>query len=140
MAVTRRDVLLGASATAALMPLAARADTPDVPIGIIYPFSGSSAQIGVDAKPHRFLKGLAINGGAFFTGARAINPQNSLFLPGYTLFDAGGSYEFMLAGVDLTARVYAQNITGKRYFASTGGNYISYGVPSSVKFSLSAKL
>ncbi|HUO00809.1 MAG TPA: ABC transporter substrate-binding protein [Bradyrhizobium sp.] len=69
MAVTRRDVLLGASATAALMPLAARADTPDVPIGIIYPFSGSSAQIGVDAK------------NAFETAADIINKNYDFDLP-----------------------------------------------------------
>ena len=50
MTITRRNVLLGATAAAALLPIAARADTPDVAIGIIYPFSGSSAQIGVDAK------------------------------------------------------------------------------------------
>jgi branched-chain amino acid transport system substrate-binding protein len=69
MAVTRRDVLLGASATAALMPLAARADTPDVAIGIIYPFSGSSAQIGVDAKH------------AFETAADIINKNYDFDLP-----------------------------------------------------------
>lgn len=69
MAITRRDVLLGASATAALMPLAARADTPDVAIGIIYPFSGSSAQIGVDAKH------------AFETAADIINKNYDFDLP-----------------------------------------------------------
>lgn len=69
MSVTRRDVLLGATATAALMPLAARADTPDVPIGIIYPFSGSSAQIGVDAK------------NAFETAADIINKNYDFDLP-----------------------------------------------------------
>jgi branched-chain amino acid transport system substrate-binding protein len=61
--------LLGATATAALMPLAARADTPDVPIGIIYPFSGSSAQIGVDAK------------NAFETAADIINKNYDFDLP-----------------------------------------------------------
>jgi branched-chain amino acid transport system substrate-binding protein len=50
MTITRRNVLLGASATAALLPLAASADTPDVLIGVIYPFSGASAQQGVDAQ------------------------------------------------------------------------------------------
>jgi branched-chain amino acid transport system substrate-binding protein len=69
MAVTRRDVLLGATATAALVPLAARADTPDVAIGIIYPFSGSSAQIGVDAK------------NAFETAADIINKNYDFDLP-----------------------------------------------------------
>ena len=50
MTITRRDVLLGATATAALVPLAARAQTSEVVIGVIYPFSGGSAQQGVDAQ------------------------------------------------------------------------------------------
>lgn len=96
--------------------------------------------LSADYKLTPLMKGLSITGGAFFTGARAINPQNTLYLPGYTLFDVGGSYEFKLAGVDMTARVYAQNVTGKRYFAATGGNYISWGVPPTIKFSLTAKI
>jgi branched-chain amino acid transport system substrate-binding protein len=53
MTITRRNVLLGATAAAALGPIAARAATSEVKIGIIYPFSGASAQIGVDAQ-HAF--------------------------------------------------------------------------------------
>jgi branched-chain amino acid transport system substrate-binding protein len=69
MGVTRRDVVLGAAATAAMMPLAARADTAEVAIGIVYPFSGSSAQIGVDAK------------NAFETAADIINKNYDFDLP-----------------------------------------------------------
>jgi iron complex outermembrane receptor protein len=86
------------------------------------------------------LPGLAITAAAFYTGARAINPQNTLFLPGYTLFDLGGSYTFKIGGKEMTARVYGQNITGKRYFSSTSSNFIAYGTPSGVKLSLSMKL
>jgi branched-chain amino acid transport system substrate-binding protein len=50
MTINRRNVLLGATAAAALLPIAARADTPDVAIGVIYPFSGASAQQGIDAQ------------------------------------------------------------------------------------------
>jgi branched-chain amino acid transport system substrate-binding protein len=50
MSISRRNVLLGATASAALLPIAARAQTPEVAIGIIYPLSGASAQIGVDAQ------------------------------------------------------------------------------------------
>jgi branched-chain amino acid transport system substrate-binding protein len=50
MTITRRNVLLGATATAALAPFAARAQTSEVVIGVTYPFSGASAQIGVDAQ------------------------------------------------------------------------------------------
>jgi branched-chain amino acid transport system substrate-binding protein len=50
MTISRRNVLLGATASAALLPIAARAQTSEVVIGVIYPLSGSSAQIGVDAQ------------------------------------------------------------------------------------------
>ncbi|HEY0912860.1 MAG TPA: amino acid ABC transporter substrate-binding protein, partial [Bradyrhizobium sp.] len=50
MSITRRKLLLGATAIAALAPIAARAETSEVAIGVTYPFSGASAQIGVDAQ------------------------------------------------------------------------------------------
>src|SRR5689334_3226791 len=48
--ITRRNVLLGATAVAALAPIPARAQASEVVIGVIYPFSGASAQMGVDAQ------------------------------------------------------------------------------------------
>jgi branched-chain amino acid transport system substrate-binding protein len=50
MTITRRNVLLGATAAAALAPIMARAETSEVAIGVIYPLSGASAQMGVDAQ------------------------------------------------------------------------------------------
>jgi branched-chain amino acid transport system substrate-binding protein len=50
MTISRRNVVLGATASAALLPIVARAQTSEVAIGIIYPLSGASAQIGVDAQ------------------------------------------------------------------------------------------
>jgi branched-chain amino acid transport system substrate-binding protein len=50
MTITRRNVLLGATAAAALAPIAARAQTSEVVIGATYPLSGSGAQVGVDAQ------------------------------------------------------------------------------------------
>ncbi|QWG21967.1 ABC transporter substrate-binding protein [Bradyrhizobium sediminis] len=50
MTITRRNVLLGATAAAALAPIAGRAQAPEVVIGVTYPLSGSNAQIGVDAQ------------------------------------------------------------------------------------------
>ncbi len=88
----------------------------------------------------RFVEGLAVNAGVYYTGDRAINPQNSLFLPSYTLYDLGGSYRFNVGDVGVTARVNWQNITDERYFASTGTNFIAYGAPSVVKLSLTADL
>src|ERR1700759_3530008 len=69
MTITRRNVLLGATATAALLPIAARAQTTEVVIGVIYPLSGASAQIGVDAQK------------AFETAADLINKNYEFDLP-----------------------------------------------------------
>src|SRR5580692_2149215 len=69
MTITRRKVLLGATATAALLPIVARAQTPEVKIGIIYPLSGASAQIGVDAQK------------SFETAAEIINNKYDFDLP-----------------------------------------------------------
>jgi branched-chain amino acid transport system substrate-binding protein len=69
MTITRRNVLLGATATAALLPVAAGAQPPEAKIGIIYPFSGASAQIGVDAQK------------AFETAAEIINKDYDFDLP-----------------------------------------------------------
>src|ERR1700758_4942781 len=82
MKISRRNVLLGATAAAALGRIASRADTPEVAIGVIYPLSGSSAQIGVDAQK------------AFETAAEIINKDYDFKLPlakGEGLPELGGA-------------------------------------------------
>ncbi len=69
MRITRRNVLLGATAAAAFAPLGARAQASEVVIGVIYPLSGASAQIGVDAQK------------AFETAADIINKNYDFDLP-----------------------------------------------------------
>jgi len=82
--------------------------------------------------------GISVNAGLFHTGARAINPENSLFVPEFTLVDVGGSYEFKLGRAQLVTRLTGSNITRKRYFASTGSNILAYAPPPMVKLSLEA--
>src|ERR1700761_9103610 len=69
MTISRRNVLLGATASAALLPVAAGAQTPEVVIGVIYPLSGASAQIGVDAQK------------AFETATEIVNKNYDFDLP-----------------------------------------------------------
>ena len=69
MTISRRNILLGATASAALLPMAVRAQTSDAVIGVIYPLSGASAQIGVDAQK------------AFDTAAEIINKNFDFDLP-----------------------------------------------------------
>jgi branched-chain amino acid transport system substrate-binding protein len=69
MTITRRDVMLGGAASAALLPIAARAQATEVVIGFTYPLSGANAQIGVDAQK------------AFETAADIINKNYDFDLP-----------------------------------------------------------
>src|SRR3982075_4614721 len=69
MTITRRNVLLGATATAAMLPIAARAQASEVVVGLTYPFSGANAQIGVDAQK------------AYETALEIINKEYDFDLP-----------------------------------------------------------
>ncbi|MBI5129986.1 MAG: ABC transporter substrate-binding protein [Rhodopseudomonas palustris] len=71
MKIDRRHLLLGGAASAAVLPFAkpARAQAKEVVIGVIYPLSGASAQIGVDAQK------------AFQTAAELINNKYDFDLP-----------------------------------------------------------
>jgi len=69
MTISRRDVLLGGAAAAVLAPIAARAQTSEVVIGLTYPMSGANAQVGVDAQR------------AFETAVDIINTDQDFDLP-----------------------------------------------------------
>lgn len=64
---------------------------------------------------------------------------NQGFVPGYETFDIGASYEFILAGSRTNLRIYAKNVTGKCYWASTGSSLLAQGLPGSVRMSLSTR-
>jgi iron complex outermembrane recepter protein len=72
-----------------------------------------------------------------------VRPQKSLgtlysaFIGGYTLFDAGASYTRAVGGHDMVFRINEQNITRKRYWASTGALVLSEGPPGDIRFSMS---
>lgn len=79
---------------------------------------------------------LAINGGAFYTGRRAVNNSNQAFIPAYTTYSLGARYTAEIAGTPVIFRVAGENITNKRYFAATGASLAAYGLPRLVKFSM----
>ena len=83
---------------------------------------------------------LKLTAGAYHTGRQAINATNNAFTPAYTTFDVGGSYDLRMPRYELIFRLNGQNITDKRYWASTGSSVLAEGLPGLVKFSVTARL
>ncbi len=83
------------------------------------------------------VPGLRLSGGMFHTGNRAVNVTNDAYIPSYTLFDVGATYEVDWQGRPISFRLYGHNITGKRYWEATGSGLLAQGKPSIVKFSVS---
>jgi iron complex outermembrane receptor protein len=82
---------------------------------------------------------LKVSAGAYHTGTQAVDDTDKVFTPSYTTFDVGASYDFELAGHDVTARVNGQNITNERYWAAVGAGTLAESLPSVIKFSLEFK-
>ncbi|HBO0525155.1 TPA: TonB-dependent siderophore receptor [Pseudomonas aeruginosa] len=76
------------------------------------------------------VPGLSVDSTLSYTGSRPVDAQNSGFIPGYTLWDAGVSYETRLGGVPTTLRLHGKNLTNKYYYASAlyqGGLLVGRG-------------
>jgi iron complex outermembrane receptor protein len=130
---------LSISATAMMLDASQKSGAADVVgkrIENVAKFSGSLfAEYRMPMVP-----GLRVSAGVFRVGRRAVNALNQGYAPGYQTFDVGGSYAFMLARQQATLRVYAENVTGKRYWASTGSSLLAQNLPASVRFALSIEL
>jgi iron complex outermembrane recepter protein len=85
------------------------------------------------------LPGVSVNGAAYYVSNRAVDQFNQAFVPAYTLFDVGAAYTNTLHGKDTAIRVTGQNIADKRYFSSTGENFVAQGPPRMVKFSVTTR-
>jgi len=80
------------------------------------------------------LPGLALGGGAFFVGKRAVNALNQAFVDGYTTYSASIRYTFeRLTPKGLTLQLNADNLTNRRYWSTAGNNLLGVGLPRQVK-------
>jgi len=76
------------------------------------------------------VPGLSMDTMVSYVDSRPVDAQNSGFIPGYTLWDAGLSYEIRLGSTPTTLRLHAKNLTDKYYYASTyyqGGLQVGRG-------------
>lgn len=85
------------------------------------------------------IPGLALSGGVFHTGDKAVDAANTLFVPGYARFDLGARYVTRIAGRDTTLRAYWENVGDKTYFNSTSFGSMQFGAPRALRVSASTR-
>ena len=84
------------------------------------------AEYDLDAVP-----GLALTGGAYYTGKQYADEANHESLPSFTTFDAGARYKTHVADNDVTFRLNVANLANKEYWL----NSFYLGDPRTVQFS-----
>jgi iron complex outermembrane receptor protein len=87
--------------------------------------------------PH--AHGLHLMPGWSYTGRKEATRDDVVSVPGYNLFNMGARYTPGGEGGHVTLRMYADNITDKRYWKDTGASYgdtfIHLGAPTTVRLS-----
>lgn len=73
----------------------------------------------------RAVPGLSFDGTWSYVGSRAVDAQNSGFVPGYATWDAGASFQTHVSGAPALFRLYAKNLTNQYYYP---GVYYSGGL------------
>jgi iron complex outermembrane receptor protein len=86
-----------------------------------------------------FDPNLKLNAGIYHTGSQLLDQESPVVINPYTTFDVGGSYTFNIGNHSLIARINAQNITNKRYWATVSTDVLAENLPRVVKFSLAYK-
>jgi iron complex outermembrane receptor protein len=84
------------------------------------------------------VRGLNVNAGVYYVGARPLDASNSVSLPGYVRVDAGARYQTRIGGHTTIFRAGVQNLTDKRYWAAANFNAVWPGQPRT--FFVSAQL
>ena len=89
------------------------------------------------ALPHAY--GLHLMPGWSYTGRKEATRDDLVSVPGYNLFNLGARYTPGGEQGHVTLRLYADNITDKRYWKDTGASYgdtfIHLGAPTTVRLS-----
>jgi iron complex outermembrane receptor protein len=85
------------------------------------------------------LRGLHLMPGWSYTGRKEATRDDATSVPGYNLFNLGARYTPGGEKGRVTFRIYADNITDKRYWSDTGASYgdtfIWLGAPTTVRLS-----
>ncbi|ESQ90981.1 TonB-dependent siderophore receptor [Asticcacaulis benevestitus] len=82
------------------------------------------------------VPGLSLNIGARANSNEAIDETNSLFLPGYTVFNAGGRYTTEISGRPVTFRLQVENLGDKQFWYYVQPGYFYAGAPLNASFNI----
>ena len=103
-----------------------KANDGNAPVDVAKQLAKVYAEYDINAVP-----GLAITGGAFYTGKQYTDEANDYQLPSFTTFDAGARYRMKVSQNDLTLRMNVSNLANKDYWLNS--HYL--GDPRTVQFS-----
>lgn len=81
------------------------------------------------------LQGLTLTGNATAMSKQYISADNSLSVPGRTLFDVGARYNTTMAGRPLSLRASVNNVTNKAYWGMPLLSSLALGAPRTVLLS-----
>ncbi|MBO6279163.1 MAG: TonB-dependent receptor, partial [Pseudomonas sp.] len=103
-----------------------KANDGNAPVDVAKQLAKVYAEYDINALP-----GLALTGGAFYTGRQYTDVSNDYELPSFTTFDAGARYRMKVSENDLTLRMNVSNLANKDYWLNS--HYL--GDPRTVQFS-----
>ncbi|MBI2262661.1 MAG: TonB-dependent siderophore receptor [Caulobacterales bacterium] len=87
------------------------------------------------------VSGLTVEGRVVHTGSQPVTADNAVELDAWTRLDAGVRYAFEAGGKPLTLRARVENLADEDQWVAVGGypgaNYLTLGVPRTVRLSIS---
>lgn len=88
----------------------------------------------------RGLAGLSLNGAVRFVSGRPVDAQNSGFIDGYALVDAGMRYETTLGRTPVAFRLIGKNLSNRYYYSGVSyARGLEVGQPREITLSASAR-
>ncbi|WP_222910349.1 TonB-dependent siderophore receptor [Pseudomonas sp. DNDY-54] len=85
------------------------------------------------------VPGLTLTSRVLYTSSQYASIDNDLEIPSWTRLDLGARYRMIIEDRDVTLRARVDNVTGRDYWASTGGypgqNYLVLGAPRTLSVS-----
>ncbi|WP_420473261.1 TonB-dependent receptor domain-containing protein [Noviherbaspirillum sp. ST9] len=84
------------------------------------------------------VPGLALSGGLYYVGKRAVDNANQAFIDSYATASLGARYTTKVAGKRSTFQAVVDNVTDKDYWSTAGNGLLGVGLPRTLK--LTAKM